>query len=819
MNLSVFRRPSRYINQEINSVHKTSSVRIALCFPDIYEIGMSHLGLRILYSIINNLPYASAERIFAPWIDMEDHLRKERIPLCSLESATPLRDFDLAGFSLQYELSYTTVLNMLSLGGVPIRASMRDDKDPIVIGGGPCTLNPTPLFPFFDAFLLGDGEDAITEIVDLIHSHKKEGDNRRESLLKALSQVEGVMTPGAPERTVKRRVITDLNAAPYPCFPVVPFTQIVHDRISIEISRGCTRGCRFCQAGMIYRPLREREPEKILALAEKMLEHSGYDEVSFTSLSAGDYSQLLNLVKMFHRRFSERTVSLSLPSIRVDAISDDLMREMRRVRKTGFTIAPEAATSRLRLVINKGLDEDAYERALHSIFKNGWLNLKLYFMMGLPTERDEDVEAIPQMALRALKIAKKYTRKFVNINVSVSTFVPKPHTPFQWYGQIPFDEVKRKTEFLKRSLSKRGLKFKGHDERMRVLEAALARGNSGLAPLIEHAWSAGARLDAWTELFDYRAWMDAMEKTGVDIDQMAQRHFASHDTFPWDRIDTGVGRDFLWREYGKALEEAKTVDCQVHCQACGLTCGSGQYLAAESVELSSQGKFALQAHQKRFSPVRVRMTYEKKDNLRYLSHLELMMTIERGVRRAGVTLEYSKGFHPSPQISFGPPLNVGVSGAKEYLDMEVVPPFDISLYGDLINAKMPEGIRVTGLSFIPRDLPALSQFISAYKYEISLKRRISSEDVEERLMHEDTRWVSPLIVDYTIADRVFTVLLQDTPEQKVKLSETVKTLLGESMESLRINRIGLYGWENGWIEPDDIENLRRWNKKKACLTR
>ena len=425
----------------MNTVYKEAAVKVALAFPDIYEIGMSHLGLKILYKIINDLPFASAERVFSPWVDLEAEMKAKGIMISSLESNRPLKDFDIVGFSLQYELSFTTVLNMLHLGGIPIKAEDRDSSNhyPLVIAGGPCTVNPMPMSPFIDAFLVGDGEEAINEIMDTFYKWKTEGERNRDSLLRALSEIDGVYVPAVhnsssstlhPASFIRRRLIKSLDASPYPDQPIVPYTSIVHDRVNIEVSRGCSMGCRFCQAGMIYRPVRERSAGKVLELAEKSLRNTGYEEVAFTSLSAGDYSCLLQVVREFNVRFEKEKIALSLPSLRVASINSDLLKEIRSVRKTGFTIAPEAGTDRLRSVINKDFTEEDYERSLKILFEEGWLNLKLYFMIGLPTETMEDIEAIPKMAMKALKTAKQYTRRFVNINIGISRLFPRHTLPF-----------------------------------------------------------------------------------------------------------------------------------------------------------------------------------------------------------------------------------------------------------------------------------------------------------------------------------------------------------------------------------------------------
>ena len=447
MNYTHFLKPSRYINSELNSVHKWAPVTVALAFPDVYEIGMSHLGMKVLYHIINKLPFASAERVFAPWTDLEEALKTRGLLLSSLESKKPLQEFDIIGFSLQYELSYTTVLNMLQLGGVPVRSAERLDTkgSPLVIAGGPCTVNPFPMAAFIDAFLIGDGEEAVPEILQACHHWKTSGRENKDSLLHALGKIGGVYVPVlGKERPVQRRYIASLEDAPFPDSPVLPFMNIVHDRINIEISRGCTMGCRFCQAGMTYRPVRERSPEKILELAERSLRNTGYDALSFTSLSSGDYSCLNYLMKEFNRKFYDRRISLSLPSLRVASVNREMLEEIKVVRKSGFTIAPEAGTDRLRAVINKDVTEEMYIKTLETLFGAGWHNLKLYFMSGLPTETDEDIEAIPAMVMLATRISRKQSGRPANISVGISSFIPKPHTPFQWFGQNDMESPERK---------------------------------------------------------------------------------------------------------------------------------------------------------------------------------------------------------------------------------------------------------------------------------------------------------------------------------------------------------------------------------------
>lgn len=582
-------KPGRYVGGELNTIHKKAgaySVHFALAFPDVYEVGMSNLALAILYDVLNRREDTWAERVFAPWPDAQNRFREAAIPLYSLESRTPLWAFDIVGFSLAFELCYTNVLNMLNLGGVPIHSADRDERHPLVIAGGHCAFTPEPMAPFIDAFVIGEGEDIVHEIVD---AYRLQRSCSRRDLLRALAAIPGVYVPalyrvrnldtGPPEPVdplapvrITRRWISDADSLPFPEKPVVPLVEVVHDRISIEVMRGCTRGCRFCQAGMITRPVRERSADKVLQLARQLVASTGHEEVSLVSLSTSDHSEVGDMVSRLIEEFGPCGVGVSLPSLRADQDCVELARQIQTVRKSGLTFAPEAGTQRLRDVINKGVTEADLFRAVDAAFQAGWRHIKLYFMIGLPTETDEDVLAIAELARAVLEIGRKRVGRAVTVAVTVSGFVPKPHTPFQWRAQDSPEELQRKQNLLRSAVRDRAITLKFHDPRVSWVEGVLARGGRRVADAVEMAWRLGARFDAWDEYFSYERWQEAFRWAGVDPELTTGRVRGYHEPLPWDAIDTGVSKAYLRAEDKRAERGQRTPDCHMGpctmCQAC-----------------------------------------------------------------------------------------------------------------------------------------------------------------------------------------------------------------------------------------------------------
>lgn len=600
--LSRVEKPVRYIGGEFNSIVKDKNIvdiRVAFCFPDMYEVGMSHLGSKILYHTMNLREDTYCERCYAPWVDMEAELRKNNIPLFTLETKDPLNDFDFLMFTLQYEMSYTNILNMLNMSNIALRASERKEEDPIVLMGGPCAYNPEPIYDIADLFSLGEGEDMLDDVLSLYKECKKAGKSKKEFLREA-SKIQGIYVPSLYEvsynedgtikefkpkyedvpQKVKKRIIQDFDKVPFPEKLIVPYTEIVHDRVTIEAFRGCTRGCRFCQAGMVYRPVREKNTETLLSQAEASLKATGYDETSMISLSTCDYSDINNLLQTFMKRFENKKVGISLPSIRVDAFSVDLMKEIQKVRKSGLTLAPEAGSQRMRDVINKNVTEENILEATGAAFREGWSKIKLYFVIGLPYENVEDVVAIGDLASKICdeyyNIPKEKRNKGLQVTVSTSILVPKPFTPFQWAPQERIEIVREKISALRANIKRNPIKYNWHESEVSLMEAILARGDRRLCDVIVSAYENGAKFDGWGEYFKFDIWNGALEKHNIDPDFYAYRERSYDEVLPWDFIDIGVTKAYLIKENEKAKIAATTPDCREGCTGCGVNVAFGK---------------------------------------------------------------------------------------------------------------------------------------------------------------------------------------------------------------------------------------------------
>ena len=592
--LPLVQKPGRYTGGELNSVMKDINkvdLRYAFCFPDTYEIGMSHLGIKILYSLVNEREDCWCERVFAPWHDMEEEMRKRNFPLFALESGDPLTEFDIIGFTLQYELSFTNVLNMLDLAGIPIKSADRKDLTPIVVGGGPCACNPEPVAEFFDLFMLGDGEEVTNEVLDLLKECKKEKVTKKEFLIRA-SKIQGVYVPslynvdynedgtiksvtaveGAPGKVTKR-IISNLDEVYYPKKFIVPFVEVVHDRVVHEIFRGCIRGCRFCQAGFLYRPIREKSADTINDQCKVLCECTGYDEISLSSLSTSDYTHLEELFDKLLSWTIDSKINVALPSLRVDNFSDELMEKLNKVRRSGLTFAPEAGSQRLRDAINKNVTEEEVLETSRKAFSGGWTAVKLYFMLGLPTETYDDVSAIAELSQKVVneyyKNPDKPKGKGVQVSISVSSFVPKPFTPFQWEAQDTREEIVNKQKHLLSSVTTKKVSVSYHKVEISFLEGVFARGDRRLSKAVEYAWRNGCKFDSWDDSFKYETWLEAFEKTGIDPLFYSSRKRSYDEILPWDHLDYGISKKFLINESKKAYENETTPHCRIKCAGCG----------------------------------------------------------------------------------------------------------------------------------------------------------------------------------------------------------------------------------------------------------
>ncbi len=750
-------KPSRYVGGEHGEVRRdwdAAAARMCLAFPDIYDIGMSHLGFKILYSILNRHPKLLAERAYTPWVDMEAELRAHREPLRSLESWRPLSEFDAVGFSLQFELTFTNVLTMLDLGGIPLRSADRGDDDPLVLAGGPTATHGEPLAPFLDALVIGDGEEKTPELLLTWAALRDAGMPRRERLVE-LAKLGGIYVPSLYETEpepetgarvvvpstvagvpfpVERAMVADLEDHPFPHDGPVASTETIFDRVSVEIARGCTEGCRFCQAGMIYRPVRERSPASILESITRAVKEGGYDEASLTCLSTADYSAIHPLVKEVMGALERDRVSLSVSSLRAYGLDEELLDELKKVRATGLTFAPEAGTQRMRDVVNKNVTEEQLMLTARRVFERGWSRMKLYFMIGLPTEEEEDVRGIVQTGARARRVGREVQRgRGPDVTVSVSIHVPKPHTPFQWCAMDAREDVREKQGWLREDAREARVKLRMHDSDGSWLEGVIARGDRTIADVIEHAWRGGARFDSWDEQLKIDAWAAAFEACGVE----PQRFLGTiplSARLPWDHIDVGLEDGFLAREYKKALKNRLSPPCGkaagmfVHhtnltearadarrlvCYDCGVACDMSSMRGERLTFLAQLGAEEPPARAPRpegkaspkhrrppesapqGDPARVRLRFTKEGRAAYRGHLDLVRVLPRIFRRAGMPLYYSQGFHPKPQMVFAPALSLGIASLSEYVDVRIDGDVDFPIAGlaERLNAVSELGIR------------------------------------------------------------------------------------------------------------------------------
>jgi len=843
-------KPARYLGGEFGSRAKPwegVEARVCLAFPDVYDIGMSHLGFKILYKILNDDPRCLAERAYAPWVDMEAQLRARGLPLLTCESARPLREFDVIGFSLQFELTYTNVLLMLDLGGVPLRADARGEQDPLVIAGGPTATHPEPLAPFLDAVVVGDGEERATDIALTWTRLKREGVPRPERL-RALARLAGVYVPslyttrvepdtgfavvdralcGAPLPVV-RTLVEDLNRYPFPDDSPIGGPEAIFDRMSIEIARGCTEGCRFCQAGMIYRPVRERDPDQIVQTVVSAIGKSGYDEASLTSLSTADYSCIAPLVKKVADALTPRRVSLGVSSLRAYGLDENVLDDMARVRATGVTFAPEAGSQRMRDVVNKNVTEEQLLQTAERIFSRGWSSMKLYFMIGLPTEDEEDVRAIPQVGGRARATGRRVKKALgapgtPRVTVSVSTHVPKPHTPFQWCAMDTPEMVEQKQRWLGEEARAAGVDLRVHDCQTSWLEAVFARGDRSLAPVLERAYRAGARFDSWEDQKRMDLWEEAFRAEGVDPAKYLGT-IPVTARLPWDHIDVGLEEGFLAREYRKALKSRLSPPCGkmagafVHptnvrdaqaetkklvCYDCGIACDLGAMREQRLVYLRRLGADeprppappptsrpivkgpparAAQGEARRY-----RFVYEKTGAAAFLSHLDLIRALPRAFRRLELPLYYSNGFHPKPDMTFGPALSLGVASLCEVVDLKIAADVDAAELVDALSEGAQPGLRFVGGARLGPQDAGVTRIVDTARYVVGVPRAALEACGGES-------WLRERVEQARAAESLVVVRRIDGIGKKVDVREFLRSIdLGDTGAAHALARAGVVG--------------------------
>ena len=792
-------KPGRYLGGEWNVVKKDPNrveAKVALAFPDLYEVGMSYLGQKILYHILNSQPRILAERVFAPWPDFEQELRAKSIPLFSLENRIPLDRFDIIGFSLLYELNYSNILTMLDLGRIPLFADKRDHNDALVIAGGPAVFNPEPVADYFDLFVIGDGEEAFLEIIQSYVSLKKKSGDKI-SILRELSKIKGVYVPslyfpyqpknnslvavrpeeGMPAK-VKKRVLFPFQEAPFPEDIVVPNIQVIFDRVAWEVARGCPQNCRFCQASSIYFPPRVKSPSPVIKGILNSLRSTGYEAVSLASLSVSDYPYLEGVIQSLMKELEKQKVSLSLSSLRPKGLTSGIVGNIVKVRKTGFTLVPEAGTERLRAVINKCLRDDEIREATENAFTQGWKRLKLYFMIGLPTEKEEDLLGIVDMVQEIYRTGRKLLKKSPQINLSISSFIPKPHTPFQWLRMEGEDMLQEKFRFVLSRLKKYpSIRLKRDSMKRSVLEGIFSRGDRRLSAVLLHAWKSGTRFDSWNDLFRFPIWEKAFESEQIDF----REYLAELDTkseLPWDHIDTGLKKNHLHEELKMALDGKSSPSCMEKdcalCQGCSL---SKFYLERFDEDVSHVDEDSPHLGKRTENVKRYLASFMKTSQARYLSHMDLNNLIQQGFRRAKIPVLYSQGFHPKMLISYPPALPLGMAGQAEWIEFKSQYVITKDEFVARINPNMLEGIEFFDFHPLDETEPSMNKKIRAFIYSLDLQNKKVKEAVKNLSLSESANdiyfdQVKKLVDDHVkkIGENLLEKISVDKKEEKLLLT-------------------------------------------------